>query len=109
MPEASAFSALLAGECAAHLRGDARRRSAARRRRQADERDAGSKAKSREGSVMQDARNTVRAGRGRLERVASLKELLEGMVPVENDRMRKLEDVVRHWAAARIFLCIRRF
>ena len=48
---------------------------------------------------MQDARNTVRAWRGRLERVASLKELLEGMVPVENDRMRKLEDVVRHWAA----------
>lgn len=48
---------------------------------------------------MQDARNTVRAGRGRLERVASLKELLEGMIPVENDRMRKLEDVVRHWAA----------
>ena len=41
----------------------------------------------------------VRAGRGRLERVASLKELLEGMIPVENDRMRKLENMIRHWAA----------
>lgn len=46
-----------------------------------------------------DAHNAVRAGRGRLERVASLKELLESMVPGQSDRMRKLEDVVRNWTS----------
>ncbi len=51
------------------------------------------------GPAERDARNAVRASRGRLERVASLKELLEGMVPSGSDRMRKLEDVTRNWAS----------
>ncbi|RRD63706.1 DUF721 domain-containing protein [Fretibacterium sp. OH1220_COT-178] len=45
------------------------------------------------------ARNAIRAGCRRLERVASLKELLEGMVPGQSDRIRRLEDLMRNWAA----------
>ena len=47
----------------------------------------------------ENARNAVRASRGRLERAASLKELLEGMIPGRNERIERLKDVTRNWAS----------
>ena len=47
----------------------------------------------------ENVQNAIRAGRGRLERVASLKELLEGMVPGRNERIEKLKDIMKNWAA----------
>ena len=51
------------------------------------------------GPAGENVQNAIRAGRGRLERVTSLKELLEGMVPGRNERVERLEDVTRNWAA----------
>lgn len=46
-----------------------------------------------------DGGNAIRAGRRRLERVVSLKELVESMVPGLSERMRRLEEVTRHWSS----------
>lgn len=46
-----------------------------------------------------EARNTIRAERKHLERLASLRELLEGMVPTQSERMRRLEEMTRNWAS----------
>ena len=51
------------------------------------------------GPAGENVPNAIRAGRGRLERVTSLKELLEGIVPGGNERIERLEDVTRNWAA----------
>jgi len=47
----------------------------------------------------ENVQNAIRAGRGRLERVASLKELLEEMVPGRNEWIEKLKDIMKNWAA----------
>lgn len=51
------------------------------------------------GPAEENVQNAIRAGHGRLERVASLKELLEGMIPGRNERIERLEDMTRNWAA----------
>ena len=51
------------------------------------------------GPAGENIQNAIRARCGRLERVVSLKELLEGMIPERNERIERLKDVVRNWAA----------
>ena len=51
------------------------------------------------GPTGENIQNAIRARCGRLERVVSLKELLEGMIPERNERIERLEDMTRNWAA----------
>ena len=51
------------------------------------------------GPTGENVQNAIRAGRGRLERVVSLKELLEEMVPGRNEWIEKLKDIMKNWAA----------